>query len=120
MHTENIFKTCPLCSQNWGSRNEFLDDSSLELIGYQADFDTLENGLFFFNHHVAGCRTTLAIRSADFYDMYTGERFTGAKTGSDECPGYCLKKEQLDRCEAACEYAFVREIMQIIQEYQTA
>jgi len=118
MLTDKIFKICPLCSQKWKSRKEFLDDKTLKLNGYQADFETLENGLFFFTHHVEGCYSTMAIMSVDFYDMYTGTKYSETKVGSDECPGYCLKKDQLDRCDAACEYAFVREILHIIREHQ--
>ena len=120
MQTDTIFKKCPLCSHRWETRNDFLNDKTLELNGYQADFESLEHGLFFFTHRVDGCHSTMGILSADFFDLYTGKKYAQRKTGSEECPGYCLKKNKLDRCDAACEYAFVREIIQIILAHQAA
>lgn len=115
-----IFKKCPLCGQTWRSRKEFLEERALELNGYLADFESIENGMFFFTHHIDGCFSTMTILAKDFIDMYTGIKYTERKKDREECPGYCLQKNQLNRCEAACEYAFVREIIQKIREYQGA
>ena len=111
----NPFKTCPHCFQIWPTRDDFISDSQLELNGYKADFEKLEYGLFFFTHQKSGCHSTMAIEVVDFKDLYSGEIYTERKTGSEECPRYCLDKEQLDRCDAICECAFVREIIQIIR-----
>jgi len=105
-----------MCSRLWLSRADFLNDPSLELNGYQADFDNLEDGLFYFTHQVAGCFSTLAVKSGSFLDLYTGRRHTERKTGTEVCPGYCLHKEQLERCDAPCECAYVREVVQYIRD----
>jgi hypothetical protein len=118
MEKQAAFKTCPSCSRNWETRDKFLSDTSLRIVGYQADFDSIADGLFYFTHHIDGCNTTLAVLAGDFFDMYTGEIYSERMTGSEECPGYCLRKDQLDRCEAFCEYAFVREIIEIIRQGQ--
>lgn len=120
MQTDKTFKTCPFCAHNWYTRTEFLNDRTLKLNGYQADFEALGKGLFFFTHHVEGCYTTMTILSAAFYDMYSGKRYAERKTGSEECPGYCLLIDCLERCSVACECAFVREIIQIIRERQAS
>ncbi|MCF8067547.1 MAG: hypothetical protein K9L30_03065 [Desulfobacterales bacterium] len=45
--TENEkFKVYPMCSKEWETRDQFLDDQSLKLNGYKADFEKLEWGLF--------------------------------------------------------------------------
>jgi len=118
MEDDNVFKKCPLCKQNWSTREEFLADWTLKLNGYQVDFEEMDDGLFFFTHHVEGCFSTMAVMCVDFYDMYTGRQYPERKTGSEECPGFCLKKDQLGRCDAECEYAFVREILHLIREHQ--
>jgi len=100
----------------WGNRSDFLNDPTLQLNGYQADFEKLEYGLFLFTHTADGCFTTMAVRVEEFLNLYTGKKFAQRKTGSEECPGYCLQIHQLDRCDVQCECAFVREIIQIIQE----
>lgn len=109
------FKKCSMCGEIWGTRDEFLDDRSLELNGYGADFDRLENGLFYFTHKLQDCSTTMALKSSEFLNLYTGEKYPDSKMGGDECPRLCLDKNALDRCPAFCECAFVREIIQIIK-----
>jgi hypothetical protein len=39
------------------------------------------------------------------------------KTGTEECPGYCLHQDELQPCPARCECAYVREIIQIIRNW---
>jgi hypothetical protein len=105
-----------MCGEIWNTRDEFLDDSSLELEGYGADFEIIEDGLFYFTHRAPGCSSTMALKAKEFLNLYTGERFRENKMGSDECPRLCLERNRLDRCPNSCEYAFVREVMQIIKK----
>lgn len=109
------FKICPMCSTEWTIRDEFLDDKSVEIIGYGAHFEKLESSLFYFNHVKEGCFTTFTIAAKEFLDLYSGEKYTERRTGKEECPGYCLEQEQLNRCDAFCECAFNREIIHIIK-----
>lgn len=117
MRNGSRFKTCPMCSMTWGTRSDFLQDRTLNLNGYQADFDDLESGLFLFTHNIDGCYTTMAVKVKEFANMYSGKKFDRRKTGGEECPRYCLQIDMLDRCDTQCECAFVREIIQIIQAF---
>jgi len=92
----------------------FLEDPALNLIGYQVNFDFLEEGLLLFNHD---CNTTLAILAGKFKDLHQGPDFLGRLTNTDECPEYCLRKEELRPCPAKCECAYVRGIIQIINRW---
>lgn len=107
-----MFKTCPMCNYNWQSREEFIEDPSLIINGYVPDFEKLEWSLFYFTHDVIGCGTTIAIEAEQFFTLYSGPKYSERKTGKKGCPGYCLIKDQLDRCDAFCECAFNREIIQ--------
>ena len=109
------FKICPLCSDRWPNRSRFLEDPELELIGYQVDFEDLESGLFLFNHRC--CGTTLAIRSAAFRDLYAGPFFKNRRTGTDACPGYCLRCSEFSPCLAEFECSWVREVLQLIRRW---
>lgn len=104
-----------MCQKKWQTRGDFLTDQSLELNGYQVDFEKLEYGLFYFTHQVSECRSTLAIQTHQFLDLYEGEKYSERRTEEEDCPGYCLERNELERCEALCECAFVREIIQIIR-----
>ena len=108
------FKTCAVCRQTWNDRAEFLADPDLEIIGYQVHFKDLKKGLFMFNH---SCNTSLAIHAEKFTDLYRGEMVKERKTGTEECPGYCLHQDELQPCPARCECAYVRDIIQIIRNW---
>ena len=110
------FKTCPSCKLIWRTRDNFLADDDLLLNGYQVDFLKLEDGLFMFTHHVKGCNSTMALKVSNFEDLFHGEIYPERRTGEEDCPGYCIKEGQFDRCEAKCECAYVREIIQMICE----
>lgn len=115
MELSKPFKTCPTCFETWSTRDGFISDVHLELNGYQADLDELDQGLFYFTHYKPNCGTTMTIEVRDFKSLYSGEICSERKTDSKECPRYCFNKEQLDKCDVSCECAFVREIIQIIK-----
>jgi hypothetical protein len=108
-----IFKKCPCCGFEWKRRDDFLKDKAVEIIGYQANFDALQLGLFLFNHT---CGTTLAYRVDGFRDLYAGPIYTERHTGGPECLGYCLHRDELKMCPAKCDCAWVRGLMQIIKD----
>jgi hypothetical protein len=87
----------------------------VKLVGYQVDFSRLESGLFLFNHD---CQTTMAVAVREFGDMYSGPVFEERKTGTAECPGFCLERHTLNNCSNRCECAYVREIIQKIKQAQ--
>lgn len=110
-----IFKKCSCCENPWYTRDEFLQDGNLKLIGYQANFSHLELGYFLYNHLT--CMSTLAIPASLFKDLYDGPVFSERLTGSAPCPGYCLDQEVLDVCEQRCECAYIRQIMQRLRDW---
>ena len=109
-----MFKKCSLCSYPWKDRNAFLSDPDIEIIGYQASFDEVKDGLFLFNHE---CKTTLALQVILFDDLYRGPRCDMALAETEECSGYCLDINALSTCSAKCKYAYVRDIIQIIRKW---
>ena len=111
----NEFKKCTSCGYQWKTRNDFLQDSALDLIGYQVNFDNLNLGLFLFNH--LECGTTLGLAAALFRDLYDGPVYGQRHTLTEKCPEYCLRERQLDPCPAECECAYVREIIQLVRRW---
>jgi hypothetical protein len=111
------FKGCSYCKLNWMSRDDFLSDPDIKLIGYQPHYKNMEEGLFLFNH--LGCNSTLSIVSQKFRDLYTGPLYTSSKLEDDklnydDCPDFCLFKNKMKGCLQQCERAFVSEIIQVI------
>lgn len=110
-----IFKECTCCKNPWYSREDFLGDCKLDFVGYQVNFGNLELGYFLFNH--LSCQSTIAVHAVLFRDLYDGPVFSERKTYSDKCPGYCVDRAALDTCDAECECAYIREIIQIVREW---
>ncbi len=111
----DFFKRCSLCHNTWTHRRDFLQDPDVEMIGYQANYENQKRGLFYFNHNLKVCHTTLAIMTKDFIDLYEGRIHEIRLTGTESCPMYCQDKENLEPCNAECEMAHVREVVQIVK-----
>ncbi len=111
-----IFKTCPMCAKIWVYRDTFLDDPELIFNGYQADLGTPEDGIFFFTHEAPSCGSTIALKVEMFLSLYNGIKYQENKQQSEECSGKCFDQTILERCPVHCEFAFVREVSQIIKD----
>ena len=110
-----VFKRCLGCDRTWNGRSEFLCGHNVELVGYQVNFDELELGFLLFNH--LSCRSTISVRAGQFVDLYDGPTFEERKTGSQECPGYCVHEDELEPCPASCECSYVRSAIQVIRSW---
>lgn len=104
-----------MCNHKWYSRNDFLNDHNVIFVGYQVNFSNPEKGVFLFNH---SCKRTMAIPISSFRDLYNGQIYDKALTGYEECPAYCLREDEFRVCNAKCKYAYIREIIQIIQNWE--
>lgn len=111
-----IFKTCNKCGYQWETREAFLSDKSLEAIGYQVFFEDLKTGMFLFNH---SCNTTIAMEAKKFLDLYDGPFYKERKSNeSRKCPGRCMNENIMNPCSNECRCAFVRELLQIINQWK--
>ena len=110
-----IFKKCTCCQSPWFSRDAFLQDPNIDLVGYQANFCQLELGYFLFNHLT--CESTIALPAGHFTDLHVGPIFAQRLIGTEVCQGFCKDTEILEPCENQCECAFVRDIMQVIRAW---
>lgn len=110
----NEFKICSYCNKTWKTREDFLKDHNIELIGYTADLKDINFGLFYYNHTDQECKTTLGIYARLFTDLYNGPIYKEIKTGGEDCSGKCLNKYDLEKCPAKCNYAYMREVANII------
>jgi hypothetical protein len=106
------FKQCTRCGSTWTDCTDFLSDPAVILRAYQVSFEELEAGIFLFEH---SCKASLSIVAGDFSHLYEGPVFEERATGTDECPGYCLKRSNFERCPVRCECAYIREVLQIIK-----
>lgn len=113
------FKTCTLCHKIWESRDEFLNCPDIEIIGYQACLEEPNEGIFLFNHNIAGCHSTIAIEVVEFLDLYTGPIYPTANTDLPGCGGHCHHVNDLQPCSAKCAYAHIRAIVQVLRVKHT-
>lgn len=68
-----LFKQCPLCKKEWITEDEFLQDRTLLINGYQfagrGTTPPFPDGYILFTHSVHGCGTTLAIYAKAFKEV---------------------------------------------------
>jgi hypothetical protein len=84
MEERKIFKICPMCSTEWKTRDEFLNDQSLKINGYGVDFERLAWSLFYFTHTKGGCFTTMTLEAKDFLDLYSGKKYDERRTDQED------------------------------------
>ena len=94
-----LFKRCTVCNHEWQDRDSFILDPAIDLIGYQANPDNLNRGMYLFNHE---CGTTLAVYVETFLDLYQGPKYSLSMSSNNGCPGYCRIENYHSRC--AFEY----------------
>lgn len=111
------FRTCT-CGKTWSSRDEFLSDPKIKIIGYQVNFEHLKEGFFLFNHMEKDCLTTMGLPAGLFLDLYRGAIFQDRLTGSFQCAGQCLHERDLSPCPEKCECAFVREVVDMVVHWK--
>ncbi|MFN3134693.1 MAG: hypothetical protein ACK44H_03875 [Candidatus Kryptonium sp.] len=63
-----MFKKCPMCKNVWETRDEFLNDENLKLIGYQKYMGLYGGGYLLFKHKTKSCGTTIAVKATSFSD----------------------------------------------------
>jgi signal transduction histidine kinase len=110
----SAFQTCANCGVTWPSRDNFMTDPMLTISGYQANFDELIAGEFLFGHV---CGHVLRVPAGDFWHLCESPVRVRRLTGTAECPGYCLKCEDLSACPEDCECAHLRSVLKVIQDW---
>ena len=109
--TSYLFKRCTACNHEWQDRDSFILDPAIELIGYQANSENLNLGLYLFNHE---CGTTLAVYVEKFLELYQGPKYSLSMLGNNECPGFCRIEDEMRDCGLECCCVHFRKIMTIM------
>jgi hypothetical protein len=99
----------------WRTREAFLDDPQVEIVGFQANCADLLLGLFLFNPLARG--STIAAPAELFRDPYDGFIYSKRATGTADCPEDCLRESERSVCPAECACAYVREILRIVRRW---
>jgi hypothetical protein len=107
------FKICSKCDYEWQTRDDFLQDASLFLIGLQAGYGKFDRGFYLFNHLAEKdkCNSTIAVGVENFMSLYSGPMYETVHAGSEACSGHCAKVDDLARCSVSCRNATAREVM---------
>ncbi len=111
MNTE-IFKICSKCNTHWNSLNDFMKDSKLIVIGYQAVLSNPIKGMFLFNHCTSGCNTTIAIPLVLFAPLIKQKIPEGEFQRLPDCKGLCLDPNNVQNCESSfCLGQITRDLL---------
>ena len=72
------FKTCTMCQASWNTCQQFVEDHSLKLNGYFADFEDPREGLIMVTHHAEGCLAVPSAYKQKIWNICTPVRNTPA------------------------------------------
>jgi hypothetical protein len=98
------------CGKTWKTRDAFLRDKAVKIIGYQPDFINHKYNHFLFQHKIKGCGVFFAVRASDFSDLREKACPNELCFGHDECPQYCTDTFDLRVCSVTCRNASDRSI----------
>ncbi len=113
--TNETFKTCSFCHVKWETRDAFLGDSQLRLIGYQQHYEEQRLGFFLFIHSL--CQTTLSFDPKHLMDLNPMQVFRAEYHDSHHAPFYCLRTKKTG-CWTPCECAAIYEYQSLIKSYK--
>lgn len=106
---KSVYRTCR-CGHTWKTREDFLNDRNLKIVGYQPDFVNHRYNHFLFNHLEKGCGQFFGVRASDFSDLREKGCTAELRTGQKDCPGYCMNSTDLRVCSVACCNASDRKL----------
>lgn len=93
------------CGYIWKTRDDFLRDKKLKIVGYQPDFINHKYNHFLFQHAAKGCGQFFGVRASDFHDLREKECANELCFAKEECPGYCKNTVDLRVCSVNCRNA---------------
>lgn len=98
------------CDHSWKTRDEFLQDKKVKIVGYQPDLVNHKYNHFLFFHRAKDCGQFFGIRASAFSDLRGGKCPKELFIGQEDCPGYCTDTLDLRVCSVACRNATDREV----------
>lgn len=95
---------CTKCSRSWTHIYEVLDDPDLRLVGYRANVDDFDEGVYLFQH---GCGSTVELPVSV---LIKPQRKIKSLASLTACPGLCYYEKILNSCKAFCEGSKYRKV----------
>ncbi|MBW2527864.1 MAG: hypothetical protein JRI23_27025 [Deltaproteobacteria bacterium] len=109
---EPSFKTCSSCGHRWPTRQSFLDDPEIVMIGYQSFMPDPELGMFMFNH---ACGTTLTLQAIQLADLVDGPIYGSRWARPPQEPESCLADQVDHPCPTSCECHYVERVSKSVR-----
>ncbi|RJP71842.1 MAG: hypothetical protein C4532_06955 [Candidatus Abyssobacteria bacterium SURF_17] len=103
------YRTCE-CGHAWKTRDDFLRDKNVKIVGYQPDFVNHKYNHFLFQHTMKGCGQFLGVRASDFQELREKECANELCFAKEQCPGYCKNTLDLRVCSVNCRNASDRMV----------
>lgn len=94
---------------------DFLNDPTVVLLGYQVHFRQMSSGFFLFNH--MRCRSTMGLDAGLFTHMSDVPLFNECQLRDTRCPEYCLRSGLSEEPPELCDCSYVQGIVHRIQKW---
>ena len=100
-----------MCRKQWATRQDFISDPELRLLGLQAVPNFPDANLLVFEHECGTSVSVLASRLRDLIpDPEPDDPSLPLLQGTESCRGYCNRLEELEVCDQRCSNARDRRL----------
>lgn len=100
-----------MCGRSWETREQFLEDPEVRLVGLQVVGDLPDANVVVFEHRCGTSVSVLARRLHDLLGPVADDEWPLALLyGTADCHGLCTELSNLDGCDRPCRNAYDRRV----------
>ena len=105
------FRTCGMCRKTWATREDFLEDPGIRLLGLQAVPELADANVLVFEHE---CGTSVSVLAHKLRDLLAPAEAHDATLpllyGTEACQKLCTNIASRSTCDRPCRNAYDRRL----------
>jgi hypothetical protein len=108
------FQKCGSCGFEWSDWREFILDSRVRMLGFQAILNFPDANLLVFEHRCGSSVSVLAKRLRHMVPELESDREEPILFDSGTCNRFCRSIENLEACDRPCACARDRRLIRLV------
>jgi len=110
------FQRCGSCGFAWSDWQEFILDSRVRMLGFQAILNVPDANLLVFEHRCGSSVSILAKRLRPMVPELESDKEEKILFDSETCHHFCRSLENLEVCDRPCANARDRRLIRMVLE----
>jgi hypothetical protein len=111
-----LFQKCGSCGHAWKDWRDFILDTHVRMLGFQAIVHLPDANLFVFEHRCGSSVSVLAKRLRHMVPELESDREERILFDSETCNRFCLSIDNLEMCDRPCANARDRRLIRMIMQ----